>query len=123
MLDTNILLDWLFDRDKKRTSKINDLFEETTEVYVPDVVMVELAFALEKIYELPRKVVADNIQIILAHSAIDCNQTLFKTALTNYLDHPSLSFLDCCLLEYGKLPVYTFDKKLINQSRGRAVSP
>ena len=68
MLDTNILLDRLFDRDKKRTSKINDLFEETTEVYVPDVVMVELAFALEKIYDLADRYLTDKF---LPSKAID----------------------------------------------------
>lgn len=127
MLDTNILLDWLFDRDKKRTSKIKDLLEETTEVHVPGMVMVELAFALEKIYELPRTVVVDNLKTILSNPAIDCDQALFNPALASYLNHPSLSLLDCCLLEYGtlhnRLPVYTFDKKLINQSEGRAVTP
>lgn len=127
MLDTNILLDWLFDRNKKRTSKIKDLLEEAVNVHVPDMVMIELAFALEKIYELPRTVVVDNLKTILSNPAIDCDQALFNPALACYLNHPSLSLLDCCLLEYGKLynrlPVYTFDKKLINQSEGRAVTP
>ena len=124
MLDTNVLLDWLLDRDADRTAKIDALFTRSLELHVPDVVIVELAFALEKVYELPRVLVADNLNKIIDEAVINCNRSMFRRAIGEYVQHPALSFLDCCLLQYAELqnalPVWTSDKKLIQQSADRA---
>lgn len=123
MIDTNILLDWLLDRDVIRSKKIDRLIEESEQLQVPDTVIVELAFALEKHYRLPRKVVATNIAKVLDEPVFSCNRTLFSRTLIDYLDHP-LSFLDSCLIHSaeleGDLPLWTFDRKLVTQSGGRA---
>ena len=124
MLDTNILLDWLLDRDTNRTTKIDALFERSPELHIPDAIIVELAFALEKFYELPRLLVADNLNKVIDEPVFNCNRTLFRRAITDYSRRPALSCLDCCLVNYAELqntlPVWTFDKKLVNQSSGRA---
>ena len=124
MLDTNLLLDWLLERDADRTAKIDALFERSRELHIPDAIIVELAFALEKFYELPRSLVADNLNKIIDESIFNCNRTMFRRAVTEYIQRPALSFLDCCLINYAEiqntLPVWTFDKKLVNQSSGRA---
>jgi predicted nucleic-acid-binding protein len=127
VLDTNILLDWLLARDTARTELIDKLFATTKELHIPDAIVVELAFALEKFYELPRTLVSDNLHKVVDEPIFNCNRTLFHRALTDYSTHPSWSFLDCCLLNYAELqnalPVWTFDKKLVNQSEGKAQSP
>jgi len=124
MLDTNLLLDWLLERDADRTAKIDALFERSRELHIPDAIIVELAFALEKFYELPRSLVADNLNKIIDESVFNCNRTMFRRAVAEYTQRPALSFLDCCLVNYAEiqntLPVWTFDKKLVNQSSGRA---
>lgn len=42
MIDTNILLDWLLDHDSIRTEQIDKLFTTIKELYIPDVILVEL---------------------------------------------------------------------------------
>jgi len=127
MIDTNILLDWLLDRQEDRTIRIEKLFARAEELYIPDVVIVELSFALEKFYDLPRNIVSNNLNKVFDEPVLNCNRILFQHALVEYLKHPSWSFLDCCLLNYAatqnKLPVWTFDKKLVGQSEGRAETP
>ncbi len=127
MLDTNILLDWLLNRDEARTAQIDNLITHAQELHIPDVVVVELAFALEKFYELPRPLVVDNLSKVIDEAAFNCNRTLFRRAISEYASRPAWSFLDSCLLNYAELqnalPVYTFDKKLISQSGGRAERP
>ena len=124
MLDTNVLLDWLLDRDTTRTKRIDKLLSTVRELQIPDVIVVELTFALEKFYELPRDVVIENITKVIDEPVFNCNGTLFRRALTDYAEHPALSFVDCCLMHYADLqnalPVWTFDKKLVNQSNGKA---
>lgn len=127
MLDTNILLDWLLDRDPVRTAQVDSLFTGTKELHIPDPIIVELAFALEKFYELPRALVKDNLNKVIDEPVLNSNRTLFRRAITEYVNHPAWSFLDCCLLNYAELqnalPVWTFDKKLVSQSTGRAQTP
>ncbi len=124
MVDTNVLLDWLFDRDEARAKRVDKLLSSTTELHIPDIIIVELTFALEKFYELPRDVVNENINKVIDESVFNCNRLLFRRALVDYINHPALSFVDCCLIHYAELqhatPVWTSDKKLANQSSNRA---
>jgi len=124
MLDTNVLLDWLLDRDEARTERIDKLLSSAKELQIPDIIIVELTFALEKFYELPRDIVIENINKVIDESVFNCNRILFRRALVDYADYSALSFVDCCLIHYAELnhvtPVWTFDKKLIGQSGGRA---
>ena len=127
MIDTNILLDWLLDRDPSRTKRIEALFSSVHELHIPDVIIVELVFALEKIYTLPRQIIVNNIMKILDDPFFNCNRILFHKAISDYVDHPSWSFVDSCLIHYADLqhiiPVWTFDKKMVVQSDGIAKSP
>jgi predicted nucleic-acid-binding protein len=126
MLDTNALLDWLLGRDEARTKRIDNLLSSVKELQIPDIIIVELAFALEKFYELPRDIVSENINKIIDEPIFNCNRVLFRRALADYTNRPSLSLVDCCLIHYAELqhatPVWTFDKKLVSQSGGRAKS-
>jgi len=124
MIDTNILLDWLLVRNEERTKLIDKLFSSAKELQIPDIIIVELTFALEKVYELPRNIVAENVNKVIDESVFNCNRTLFRRALVDYATYHAFSFVDCCLIHYAELqhatPVWTFDKKLVNQSDGRA---
>lgn len=128
MLDTNVLLDWLLDRDRDRTSAVDKLFAHAKQqLHIPDAIIVELAFALEKYYELPRHIVVTNLYKVIHKQTFNCNRTLFQRAISEYADHRSWSFLDACLFNYAEaqntLPVWTFDKRLVSQSSNRAKLP
>lgn len=126
MIDTNILLDWLLDRDPVRTASIDMLFAGSKDLAVPDLVLVELVFALEKYYALPREIVYKNLSKVLDEPKFNCRRALFYRAINTYTQNGSLSFIDCCLLEYvnaQNTPLWTFDKKLASKSGGRAQVP
>lgn len=126
MIDTNILLDWLLDRDQAHTLLIDSFFTRAKDVHIPDLALAELVFALEKYYELPRDIVSQNLTKVLEEPLFHCNRALFRRALVEYVEYPSLSFIDCCLIHYADLqnvlPLWTFDKKLISRSSGKARS-
>jgi predicted nucleic-acid-binding protein len=124
VIDTNILLDWLLDRDRARTVIIDRFFAKAKDIHIPDLAFAELVFALEKYYELPRDIVSQNLNKVLDEQLFNCNRSLFRRVLTDYVERPALSFIDCCLVHYADaqhvLPLWTFDKKLISQSSGKA---
>lgn len=127
MIDTNVLLDWVLNRDQSRSERIDKIFLNLKKIYIADLIIAELIFTLEDYYFLPRDIVFLNLSKVLNEEKFICNRTLFQRAIIDYLQHPSLSFVDCCLIHYADLnndlPLWTFDKKLINQSFGRAKSP
>lgn len=124
VLDTNVLLDWLLERSETRTKKIRRLFSNNRQFVIPDLVVVELAWVLEKHYRFPREAVLINLAKVLDEPLFNCHRTLFSRALVDYADHSALSFLDACLIHYAELqdnlPLWTFDQKLVTQSGGRA---
>lgn len=123
-VDANVLLDWLLDRDHERTKSIEKLFNESVNIGIADITIMELAYVLERVYKLPRKLVIENISRVINDNLFNCNRNLFRLALPLYEIRPALSFADCCVAFYAQLtdsqPLYTFDKKLAHQSEGLA---
>lgn len=120
MLDTNVILDWLLQRDPERTRRVDNMIANSSELHVSDVTIIELAYALEKFYKLPRDIVAANVDVVISHDKLNTSNVIFRKVIAHYTDHPSLSFVDCYLINYSRVkhitPVWTFDKKLANQS-------
>lgn len=118
-LDANILLRWLLDDIPEQAKIADKLIKVGKKFFVSDLAIIEVAFILEKHLEFSRELVVDNIQQIINHPAIQSNATLFEWALPHFLRKPKLSIVDCCLAGYATLnqatPLYTFDKKLVNQ--------
>ncbi len=122
-LDTNALLSLLLpDRPKEQTAVTRLLLKGSYDV--ADLVFIEIEFTLRKIYNFSRAEVAINIRILSGSYAIKCNSQLLNRVLPLYEANPALSFVDCCLVVYAELgsssPLYTFDKKLAQQSEGLA---
>ncbi len=124
VVDANVLLDWLLDRHPQRTKRIEQLFDASHRLVLPDIVFAEVVFALQKYYELTRIEIARNLKRLLKEPRLHANRLLLSPVIDDYLAHPSLSFVDCYLLRVVEVseapPLWTFDKKLVNQSGGRA---
>lgn len=123
-LDANALLDWLLYRDAERVESVQQLIDMTGSISVADITIVEVAYVLEKVYQLPRSLVVENITRVIEDGTFFCSRTLFRLVLPLYARCPRLSFADCYAAFAAELadagPLYTFDKKLVNQSGGLA---
>ncbi len=118
-LDTNIILRYIFDDVPTQCEKIKKLFTDPSQtLYVSDLVVSEVIFNLQVrkfsrsdimnilkgLYELPNVVFSDFIK---------------GTVLPFYETHPALSFVDCYAASEAEKkhwePLWTFDRKLVNQ--------
>ena len=120
-IDANGLLRLLLNDIPKQTQAVTDLLDQGLSFEVADMVIAELVFILGgKDYGFNRQEIARAIGRILDDPSFSCNNQLFYPALSLYVSHPALSFIDCCAVYYAQLndalPLYTFDRKLINQS-------
>jgi len=120
-LDTNALLRLLLNDIVEQHNAIKKLLHEANgQLAVADIAVAELVFVLERHYDFSRKQVAEAITGLMLLREINCNRALFEKVLPLYVNHPALSFEDCCLSAYAVLghaePLWTFDKKLATQA-------
>ena len=122
-LDTNLLLRWLTGDVPEQAMLVDQLLASGS-FRASNLMFAEIAYVLERSWGWSREDVCTNIELVLGHPAIFSNKLLISRAAALYVGRPSLSFVDCCLAVEAELtealPLYTFDKKLVNQSDGLA---
>lgn len=114
-VDTNVLLRLMLHDVPEQTTKAEKWVMEHT-CHIADLAITETMFVLEKVYEMPRNDIAENIFAIIRNPRFCSNRVLFEKALPVYMDNPSVSINDCLLATYAEInqaiPHATFDKKL-----------
>lgn len=126
-VDANVLLDWLLQRDTRRTNAAASLFKSVKDLHIADLTIAEMVYVLASEYEVSRPTIVDFMNRIVNEEVFNCNRALIRKALRLYESEPKLSWVDCCAVFYAELnnalPLYTFDKDLIKKSAGKAKLP
>lgn len=126
-LDTNTLLRLVLNDIPEQATLVKKLLAKKARFEVADLAITEMAFVLERVYKMERRMVVEFLLVIIRHPKLICNKNLFERVLPFYLSETALSINDCALLEYARLnkamPLYTFDKKLVSKSEGDAKIP
>jgi uncharacterized protein len=119
IVDTNGLLRVLLDDIPSQKKVVDQLFQraKNKEIYllIPEIVIFEVEFSLNKYYSIPKNKIVEKLQIIMAINFIQiASRHIFTTALGHY-SNQKLSFVDCFLRAKSNIEEYelfTFDKKL-----------
>jgi predicted nucleic-acid-binding protein len=123
-LDTNIIVRLTVGDVPHQLQLVEKLLSTAREFYVSDLALIEFVYVLEHAYTFPRYLIATSLESVLNNDHIKANGSLFSQSVRLYVEHPALSFVDCCLIVQAEQqhtpPLWTFDKKLANQSDGRA---
>lgn len=120
-LDTSVIVRILADQHTASYRKILKLLDQDLNFVVFDMALLETIYVLEKVYHKSRAEICDLILFFLAKydDKIDYNRSLTRAVFPFYLEHPKLSFADCCLATYAEInnaePLMTLDKKLATQ--------
>lgn len=118
-LDTNIILRFILRDVPEQCLKIMDMFMRQGVSYdIADLAVTEAVYVLQRHYT--RVEIVERMQWLLELPDLNMNRELFERVFPIYLEHPALSFNDCCLAVYAELneaePLWTFDKALAKQS-------
>lgn len=121
-LDTNLILRFLTNDNPAQRERVRKLLDmpSTNHVFF-DVALCEVVYALETIYNFTRIEIVNHLNFFLTQycDVISYNHVLTSEVFPFYLDHPKLSFVDCCLATMAEInktePLFTFDRKLANQ--------
>ena len=124
--DANVFLRFLINDVPEQANKAAELLRRAKskeiKVVVPQIVIFEIQFALEKFYKFPKEQIVDKIGPILSSPYIEIQDTrTFQDALVFYSNKQSFSsnknldFVDCfllCSLQNKNAKLFTFDQKL-----------
>lgn len=114
IVDANIILRYLLNDTDDLSSKAADLLENNA-VMVPNEVIAEIVYVLEKVYKVKSEEISSSLMELFDYDNLQVNDhEILVEALTVY-SKQKLDFVDALLYAYhkvGKHEVYTFDKKL-----------
>lgn len=122
-LDTNVVLRFLLDDVPEQTKKATKIIEKN-QVYVTDVIAVEIIYVLEKVILLTREDICRLVVDFLGFANVVHNPYFLLDAIHLYGSHLSLSIVDCYASAEAEAytnQLATFDKRLANQG-GKHVS-
>jgi len=121
-LDANIIIHGIVGSPSCQREKIwKFLSTAGTTHRVFDLAVSEVVYVLDTFYEQTRREIAENLTLFFEQleEYLDYNHTITKMILPFWVEHPSLSFNDCCLGFYAEFenvePIITLDKKLASQ--------
>jgi len=114
MLDTNAVLRFIADDDKGKSEKVSDLIN-TTDCIVSIEVIAEAVYNLEKYYDHPRQLIAEEIKdFIEIKESLVLEENVVRYGCNTYA-LTGLDFVDCLLVGYANVndnPIFTFDNDL-----------
>jgi predicted nucleic-acid-binding protein len=123
-IDTNIVIRWLTNDIPKNRDLIEKLLNKNT-CYIDFSIIVETIFVFEYSIKMNRDDIKKAIEFLLSDKRFFIeNHLLVVNALNTYVKMKKLSFIDIYLeqiaIKKKHLPLYTFDKKMLNQLKQTA---
>lgn len=114
IVDANIILRYLLNDNEEMSSKAAEIIDNMT-VYIPNEVLIEVVYVLEKVYKIERTVIYEAIIELLSYDNITvADKDVIETALGLYRTI-KFDIVDTLLFAYHKVyqhTIYTFDEKL-----------
>ena len=118
-IDTNILIRFLVGDDKQQTKKVYNIFKKVEldkkELFVPLLVVLELIWVLESVYEVSRPEILDSISELLLMPILKFEHQSALQQFTNSGQGNKYDLSDLLIAhsakEQGCEAVLTFDKK------------
>jgi predicted nucleic-acid-binding protein len=115
-VDTNVVVRLAVRDDKAQVAAAEKYIAERG-AWVSHVVLVEVAWVLESVYELDRAQIATAIEMLLGQEQLVVQEPdVVAAAVKLYRSGVGSDFADCMILEVargaGNLPLATFDRKL-----------
>jgi predicted nucleic-acid-binding protein len=117
IVDANIFLRYLL-QDDPDLFQTAQSFIEKKEIFIPNEIIAEVVYVLEKVYKVERKDIREAWDKLLLYQNLNfVNESILMIALKQYVES-RIDFVDALLVGYsetGQYEIETFDKKLKNK--------
>lgn len=114
-VDTNVVVRLVTRDDPRQTARAEAFVAKGA--WVSHIVLVEVIWVLDSVFELPHKKLVTAVDMLLNHRDLVLQDPeVVSAALARFRRRPRLGFSDCLVLESarkaGHVPLATFDKEL-----------
>ena len=114
-VDTNVLVRLVVRDDANQVCTAEEFI--ASGAWVSHLVLTEVAWVLDAVYECTAQQIATAIDMLLNHQHLTVQESdIVTAAIENFRKRPVLGFSDCLVLEIarkaGHLPLGTFDRSL-----------
>src|SRR5258708_9135396 len=101
ILDTNAFLRFLLSDIPEQANEVNHLFIKAKakglEIFIPQIVLFEIQFALDKYYKFPKNEVIDKLGVLLSTPYLKIQDVdIFQEAIVLFSDN-NINFVNCFL--------------------------
>jgi len=118
-IDTNILIRFLIGDDEQQAKKVYNIFKkvesEKNELFVPLLVILELIWVLESVYEIPRAEILDSISGLILMPILKFEHQSALQQFTHFAQGNRYDLSDLLIAHSAKVQgcetVITFDRK------------
>lgn len=119
LLDTNVILRFLLNDIQEQATEVSKLFAKAKskelDLFIPQIVIFELEFALDKYHKFPKKEIVDKLGVLFVTPYLEIQDAdIFQNALALF-NSKNIDFVDCFLLCQAKakdISIFTFDEDL-----------
>lgn len=114
IVDANIILRYLLNDTEDLVEKATVILENN-EVFVPNEIIAEIVYVLEKVYKVERQEIFMSLKELFEYDNIKVSDIELVLAALALYSERKLDFVDTLLYAYNKIgnhQIYTFDKKL-----------
>lgn len=119
VLDANAFLRLFLNDIPSQADKVEKLIKQAKEnkvtLLIPQIIIFEITFVLEKYYHFSRSEIIEKLKSLLGSSYLKIqNRSIFKRSLELFMIR-NISLADCfliCFAEQKEAGVFTFDRKL-----------
>jgi predicted nucleic acid-binding protein len=126
-VDTNVLVRHLTGDPPAQAARATRYLQQTDDLLLPDLILVEVAYVLESFYETPRAQVAETLRAVLAFPAIRVVDDELLLRTVEVYDVHRLDFADAYLVasaeRTGIEEVVSFDRAIDRVGTVRRIEP
>lgn len=114
IVDANVILRYLLQDAIQFLDQARDKIENQN-IFIPNEVIAEVVYVLEKVYKVERLQISDNLKNLLNYGNIRTNDKHILIEALKAYSEIKIDFVDALLFAYSKIgghTIFTFDKKL-----------
>ncbi|MDF2716308.1 MAG: putative nucleic-acid-binding protein contains domain [Paenibacillus sp.] len=114
IVDANLILRYLLQDAVQFLDQARDKIENYS-IFIPNEVIAEVVYVLEKVYKVERAHIFDSLQNLLSYGNITTHDKNILVEALKIYSEIKIDFVDSLLYAYSKVgghTVFTFDKKL-----------
>ncbi|MCD9023599.1 PIN domain-containing protein [Cohnella silvisoli] len=114
IVDANLILRYLLQDAIHFLEQARDKIEDHN-IFIPNEVIAEVVYVLEKVYKVERVHIFDSLQNLLSYGNITTHDRSILVEALKVYSEIKIDFVDSLLFSYSKIgghTIFTFDKKL-----------